>query len=54
MSNEQWKTNGDCSKCRRKKYCSKDCNAKKRALARLIKRSVSEYMAERIFKGSAK
>ena len=22
---EQWKLSGDCSKCRRKNYCSKDC-----------------------------
>lgn len=26
-NNEQWKLNGDCSKCRRKKYCGTKCSA---------------------------
>ena len=24
-NSEQWKLSGDCSKCRRKNYCSKGC-----------------------------
>lgn len=27
---EQWLLNGDCSKCRRKNYCSKECTRYKR------------------------
>lgn len=29
-SNEQWLSDGDCTKCRRFKYCSKLCTAAKR------------------------
>ena len=28
--NERWLTDGDCSKCRRAKYCSKPCTRQKR------------------------
>lgn len=28
--NEQWKSRGECDKCRRQKYCSHDCTQKKR------------------------
>ena len=28
--NERWLTDGNCSKCRRQKYCSKPCTAQKR------------------------
>ena len=28
---EQWKTDGDCSKCRRVKYCGATCMANKKA-----------------------
>lgn len=24
-NNEQWKSDGNCNKCRRKNYCSKSC-----------------------------
>lgn len=27
---DQWQLNGDCEKCRRGKYCTKPCSAKKR------------------------
>lgn len=27
---EQWKTHGDCDKCRRQPFCSKQCTAKKK------------------------
>lgn len=26
---DQWRSEGDCNKCRRKKYCSKQCKARK-------------------------
>lgn len=27
---DQWKLNGDCSKCRRKNYCNNECSVAKR------------------------
>jgi radical SAM protein with 4Fe4S-binding SPASM domain len=32
MSEEQWMENGECKKCRRRKYCTKLCTASKRKL----------------------
>lgn len=32
--NEQWKLNGDCKKCRKVAYCTKDCAARKRGIKR--------------------
>ena len=29
MNNEQWKLKGQCSICRRKSYCKKQCKANK-------------------------
>ena len=31
---EQWKLNGDCNKCRRVMYCTKDCAKRKRRVAK--------------------
>lgn len=36
---EQWKLNGDCDKCRRAEFCRKNCTAKKKANARLLRRA---------------
>lgn len=30
LETEQWLLEGDCDKCRREKYCSKECTAFKR------------------------
>ena len=46
MSNEQWKADGDCSKCRRKSYCSKQCKANKKALQRYVDGAVVKKMLE--------
>lgn len=37
-NNEQWKTDGNCSICRRKPYCKKACSAHKKSLQREIGR----------------
>lgn len=29
-NNEQWKSGGNCNKCRRKNYCKKSCTLHKR------------------------
>ena len=36
---DQWKLNGDCDKCRRVEFCRKSCTAKKKANARLLRRT---------------
>ena len=28
--NEQWKLDGDCDKCRRVKFCSKECTVRRK------------------------
>ena len=35
-SNEQWKSGGDCTKCRRRKYCKKTCAANRKFDRRII------------------
>ena len=41
---DQWKLGGDCSKCRRKKYCSKGCSARDRRVRQLVAAKVSELL----------
>lgn len=41
-SNERWKTDGDCSKCRRKLYCGKDCKAAVNRLEKIAYEIVQE------------
>ena len=44
---EQWNLEGDCRKCRKLSYCSKECKKHKNAVDRAIKELVAEKMAER-------
>lgn len=39
-NNERWLTDGDCSECRRAKYCSKACTAQKRRREAIIQQMV--------------
>lgn len=39
---EQWNLEGDCRKCRRKKYCKKPCSASKHAFNRDMARIVDQ------------
>lgn len=41
---EQWKLNGDCSKCRREKYCSKPCTKNKRRTNTIIQSATINAM----------
>ena len=41
--NEQWKTDGNCKFCRRKKYCGAECTASKRR----IKAEIYSLIAEK-------
>lgn len=36
-SNEQWRTGGDCTLCRRQNYCTKQCKQNKQKIEREIK-----------------
>lgn len=41
FDNEQWKSNGDCSICRRKEYCRKSCSANEARMNRVIKVAIN-------------
>ena len=40
--NERWKSDGDCTKCRRKEYCSKPCKMFKRAYMKALDQAIAE------------
>ena len=42
--NEQWKLQGDCTKCRRNNYCSKPCTRCNRAARARLNRLVATTM----------
>lgn len=44
--NEQWRLNGDCSKCRREKYCSTTCTHYKRRESAELRVLVADTMNE--------
>ena len=44
QENEQWKSNGDCYKCRRKSYCSKKCTVKKNREHLMLENAVRNVM----------
>lgn len=44
--NEQWLLDGDCSKCRREKYCSKPCTKAKRKRDVLVQTLVASKLNE--------
>ena len=46
QENEQWKLQGDCTKCRRKEYCSKPCTRCNRVARAKMKRLVADTMNE--------
>ena len=37
---EQWLLSGDCSKCRKSKYCSKRCTANSKAYTAALKKFI--------------
>ena len=43
----QWELNGDCTLCRRKKYCSNPCTMNKRYNKYLLNRAVAGVMMGR-------
>lgn len=48
MSSQQWKTNGNCTKCRKQKYCSHQCTANKRATQKEIANRIISYLVKKL------
>ena len=40
----QWKLNGDCSKCRRQEFCRKRCAAFKNDMQRSVRNFTKSYL----------
>lgn len=49
---DRWLTDGDCTKCRRKKFCSKPCKRHKGAIQREITGMIAEAMINTMVKGA--
>ena len=43
-TSEQWKLKGECSKCRRANYCSKDCSAVKKRKTKIAQQAYFDFM----------
>lgn len=41
MKTEQWNLLGECTKCRKEKYCSKPCKAHKKNVQRKVMNAVA-------------
>lgn len=48
---EQWLTDGICSVCRKRKYCTKNCKARIKAIEKSIKNEFSNIVIKRFFGG---
>ena len=49
-NSEQWKSDGNCSICRRKSYCRKSCAAHKRRVHRIVSNAFIQTMGNIIDK----
>lgn len=47
MSNEQWKTDGNCTECRRNNYCKTTCSAHKGRMNKIVQEAYIKVMAEK-------
>lgn len=45
-ASDQWKLEGECSKCRRANYCSKDCSAIKKRKSQIAQQAYFDFMEE--------
>ena len=43
---DQWKLEGECSKCRRANYCGRDCSASKRRKTKIAQQAYFDFMEE--------
>lgn len=51
-NNEQWISGGNCSICRRRKYCHKNCKAKLEKLEQNIKNTLCSALIKNISGGN--
>lgn len=51
---EQWKGDGNCLVCRRRKYCKTKCGAFKQQRTRMLRAFVRKNMSAAIFRGQEK
>lgn len=45
-TSDQWRLEGECSKCRRANYCSKDCSAVKKRKTKIAQQAYFDFMEE--------
>lgn len=48
-NNERWLTDGDCTKCRRQKYCSKPCKRSENRRQAEMAMAIAQGMAAVLF-----
>ena len=41
---DRWLSDGNCDYCRKEKYCSKDCTARKRAKREIMRQILMKYL----------
>lgn len=46
---DQWAREGDCSKCRRQKYCGSRCKKNVLRVERIIRETLAEAVAKHLF-----
>ncbi len=51
---EQWKMGGDCSICRKRKYCNKECSQHKARVRRLVAAAFAQTKAGRMMNAMKK
>lgn len=44
---DQWKSYGNCEKCRKQKYCNKECSAHRRAMSYWIQNEIVRKLMTR-------
>lgn len=42
------KKSGDCSKCRKKSYCKKQCRANREYLEKQVRLHIAQYLAKKL------
>lgn len=52
-TNEQWKDKGDCARCRRANYCTKDCTPRKNRKMDIIRQAYAKVLKEQLEKEPA-
>ena len=50
---EQWKSGGDCGKCRREKYCGTPCKENRKRKEMIAKRDALKIMIEALNRGES-